>query len=150
MVRKFDAASYPVLILGVSSHLDPIELRELIDRQMIYRLERVPGVAVVDVFGGLEREIQVRLDPSKVLALGLPLGEVLTAIREANLNLPAGEIQRGQYDITLRTPGQFTSLDDIRNMVVTVRDNTPIKLRISSRLVNCPWCASSTPPPIPC
>lgn len=129
MVRKFDAASYPVLILGVSSHLDPIELRELIDRQMIYRLERVPGVAVVDVFGGLEREIQVRLDPAKVMALGLPLDEVLNAIRDSNLNLPAGEIQRGQYEITLRTPGQFTSLEQIRDMVVTVREGAPIKLR---------------------
>ncbi len=128
-VRKFDAASYPVLILGVSSHLDPIELRNLVDHQVTYRLERVAGVAVVDVFGGREREIQVRLDPGKVLALGLPLDEVLSAIQQANLNLPAGEIRRGQYEITLRTPGQFTSLEQLRNMVVTVRDGAPITLR---------------------
>jgi len=129
MVRKFDAASYPVLILGVSSQLDPIALRKLVDHQVTYRLERVPGVAVVDVFGGLEREIQVRLDPAKVKALGLPMDEVLAAIQEANLNLPAGEIRRGQYEITLRTPGQFTSLEQMRNMVVTVREGAPITLR---------------------
>ncbi|HEX9843955.1 MAG TPA: efflux RND transporter permease subunit, partial [bacterium] len=74
---KFDAASFPVLILAVSSGLDPIELRQLIDDHMKYRLERIPGVAAVDVFGGLQREIQVRLDPERVRALQLPLDRVL-------------------------------------------------------------------------
>ncbi|MBI3993185.1 MAG: efflux RND transporter permease subunit, partial [Candidatus Lambdaproteobacteria bacterium] len=126
---KFDAATYPVLILGVSSKLDPIELRQLIDDHMKYRLERVPGVAAVDVFGGLTREIQVRLDPSKVLALHLQLDQVLAAIRDANVSLPAGEIERGQYEVTLRTPGQFASLDELRDTVVALRDGKPILLR---------------------
>ena len=125
---KFDAATYPVLILGVSSALDPIELRQLIDEQMKYRLERIPGVAVVDVFGGLQREVQVRLDPERVRALQLPLDQVLAEIAKANVSLPAGEIRRGLHEVTLRTPGRFTDLDQLRNTVVAVREGTPILL----------------------
>jgi HAE1 family hydrophobic/amphiphilic exporter-1 len=126
---KFDAASFPVLILAVSSGLDPIELRQLIDDHMKYRLERIPGVAAVDVFGGLQREIQVRLDPERVRALQLPLDRVLAAITDANVSLPAGEIQHGLHEVTLRTPGQFRNLDELRNTVVAVRDGAPILLR---------------------
>jgi len=127
-LRKFDAATFPVLVLGVSSPLDPIELRNLIDDQMKYRIERIPGVAALDVFGGLEREVQVRLDAAKVQALGLPLDQVLAAIKDANVTRPAGEIERGLHDVTLRTPGQFSSLDEMRTTVVAVREGAPIVL----------------------
>ncbi|MEJ2168977.1 MAG: efflux RND transporter permease subunit, partial [Desulfobacterales bacterium] len=50
-IRKFDIASFPVVILGVSSGLDPVELTELIENQIRYRFARIPGVAQVDVFG---------------------------------------------------------------------------------------------------
>ena len=62
-LRKFDLASFPVLILGASSGLDPIQMRRIIDDQVKNRIERVPGVAALDIWGGLEREIHVNLDP---------------------------------------------------------------------------------------
>jgi hydrophobic/amphiphilic exporter-1 (mainly G- bacteria), HAE1 family len=52
VLRKFDLASYPILILGVSSNLDPIQLRAIIDHQIKHRIERVPGVASLDIRGG--------------------------------------------------------------------------------------------------
>ena len=127
-LRRFDPSSFPILLFGVSSRLDPIELRTLIDDQLKHRLERVPGVAVVDVWGGLEREIQVNLDFDRIRALQLPLDQVLDAIREANVNVPAGSIERGLFDVTLRTPGEFTDLDEVRETVVAVRDGATIRL----------------------
>jgi HAE1 family hydrophobic/amphiphilic exporter-1 len=64
-LRKFDLASFPILILGASTNLDPIQARQIIEDQVQYRLERVPGVASVDVWGGLTREIHVDLDPAE-------------------------------------------------------------------------------------
>jgi HAE1 family hydrophobic/amphiphilic exporter-1 len=55
MLRKFDLASFPILILGASGNLDPIQMRRIIDDQVKYRLERLPGVAAIDVRGGLDR-----------------------------------------------------------------------------------------------
>ncbi len=92
MLRKFDPAMMPIMLVGALSNLDPIQTRRIIDEQILYRLERVPGVASVDVWGGHEREIQVNLDVDKIKALGLPLDRIISGIREDNVDLPAGVI----------------------------------------------------------
>ncbi|MBL26272.1 MAG: acriflavin resistance protein [Rhodospirillaceae bacterium] len=127
-IRKFDVNAFPILIIGVASQMDPIELRALVDDQMSYRLERIPGVAAVDIWGGMEREIHVDVYDQKIKALGLPLTQVRDAIRSANVTVPAGEIESGQYDISLMAPGEFTDLDQLRNTVVAVRNGAPIYL----------------------
>ncbi|KPJ72138.1 MAG: acriflavin resistance protein [Planctomycetes bacterium DG_20] len=127
-LRKFDLASFPVLILGATSDLDPREARRIIDDQVAYRIERVPGVAALDVHGGLDREIHVDLSPDKMKALGLPLDQVLARIQAGNVNLPAGTIQRGNFEVTVRTPGEFTSREELCQTVVATRDGAPIRL----------------------
>jgi len=127
-IRKFDIANFPVVILGVSSTLDPVELTEIIEDQVRYRFARIPGVAQVDVFGGFNREVRVELDPDRIKAVGLPLDQVLNAIRDANLDLPAGKIEQGRYEVTLRAPAEFTSLDQIRNTVISRQDGAVVTL----------------------
>ena len=94
-IRKFDVNSFPIVLLGIASDLEPIELTTLIEDQIRYRFARIPGVAQVDPWGGYNREIRVELDAGRVRALGLPLNQILQAIRDANLDLPAGEIESG-------------------------------------------------------
>lgn len=127
-LRKFDPASFPILILGAASRLDPLELRRLIDEQLSFRIERLPGVAAVEVWGGHEREIQVRVLRERLQALGLPLERVLQTLRDANLNVPTGSITEGTADVTLRAPGRFRSLDEIRNTVVARREGVVVYL----------------------
>ena len=128
-LRKFDPAQFPILMLGVVSNLDPIQTRRIIDEQISYRIERVPGVASVDVWGGLQREIQVNLYPDKIKALGLPLDLIINKIRQENIDLPAGLIERGNYEILVRIPGVYTSLDEIKETVIAIREGVPIKLK---------------------
>ena len=125
---KFDLASFPVLILGGSSKLDPVQMREIIDDQIKYRIERVPGVAALDVWGGLEREIHVGLDPDKINALGLPLDLILARIRAGNVTLPGGQIDQGNYEVTVRTPGEYTDLEELRNTVIAIRAGAPVRV----------------------
>ena len=99
-INKFDVASYPVVILGISSSLDPVELTELVNDQVRYRFGRLAGVAQVDMWGEYRREVRVELDPDRIKALGLLLDQVLQAIRNANLDLPAGKIEQGSYEVT--------------------------------------------------
>jgi HAE1 family hydrophobic/amphiphilic exporter-1 len=106
-IRKFDIASFPVVIIGIGSSLDPIELTELIEKQVRHHFARIPGVAQVDMWGGYDREVRIALDPDRVRALDLPLSRVLAAIRDSNLDLPAGEIEAGRYEIRLRAPAEF-------------------------------------------
>ena len=128
-LRKYDLASFPILILGASSDLDPVQMRKILDDQVKYRIERVPGVAVMDIYGGLDREIHVNLNPEKMKALGLPLDLILTRIKEGNINLPAGTLERGSLDVRIRTPGIYTSLEEIGETVIALRDGVPVQLR---------------------
>ena len=128
VLRRFDLASFPVVILGASSHLDPIQTRLLIDDEIKYRIERLPGVASLDVQGGLEREIHVNLSADKIKALGLPLDQVLAKIKAANVNIPAGSLERGTLDVMVRTPGQYTNLEELRSTVIAVQEGVPVQL----------------------
>ncbi len=128
IIRKFDIASFPVVLLGISSDLDPVELTELIEDQIRYRFARIPGVAQVDVWGGFNREVRVELDPDRIQAIGLPLDRVIEAIGDANLDLPAGKIEQGRYEVMLRAPAEFINLDQIRDTVIVQRDGAAITL----------------------
>ena len=127
-IRKFDTSDLPVMGLGLASGIDPIELRRLIDNQLSYRLQQIPGVAAVEIWGEPEREIQVNLDIDRVRALGLSLTDIRDTLDAANRNLPAGSIEIGNQELALRTPGRFKNLDDLRRAVVLVREGTPITL----------------------
>ncbi|MFA9480119.1 efflux RND transporter permease subunit [Phycisphaerales bacterium AB-hyl4] len=127
-LRKFDVSQFPIVILGAIGPDDPVEMRLLIDNQVRQRIERIPGVAAVNRWGGLNREIQVNVDQDKMRALGLTLDDAVQAVRAANVNVPAGSIERDQFEITLRTPGEFASVDELRNTVVDLRDGAPIYL----------------------
>lgn len=127
-VSKFDIASFPVVILGVSGNIDPVELTELVEDQVRFRFARVPGVAQVDVWGGYPREVRVELDPARLDALGIPMSQVLEALRSANLDRPAGKLEDGPMEVTLRAPAEFASLDEIRETVVAETANGAVMI----------------------
>ncbi|MFW5857721.1 MAG: efflux RND transporter permease subunit, partial [Planctomycetota bacterium] len=129
LLRKFDLASFPVLILGASSDLDPVTTRRIIEEQVKYRIERVPGVASLDIWGGQEREIQVDLDLDRVRAYGLPLNPLIARLRAANIDRPAGSLRQGNLDLRVRVPGSYRSLDELAETVVLERENNPVLLR---------------------
>lgn len=128
-LRKFDVSSFPILMVGVSSKLDPVQMRTIIEDQIKYRIERIPGVAALNIRGGLFREIHVNLLADKIKALGFPLDMVINRIRAENINLPAGRINRGNYEVMFRTPGEYVNLNDIENTVVAIREGVPIQLK---------------------
>jgi HAE1 family hydrophobic/amphiphilic exporter-1 len=127
-LRKFDLAEFPILILGAASNLDPIQARKIIDDQIKYRIEQIPGVASLDVRGGLDREIHVYLNAEKIKALEIPLNAVLERIQDENVNLPAGSLEQGLMEVTIRTPGIYNSLEELRRTVVAIRQGVPIQL----------------------
>ena len=128
VLRKFDLSSFPILILGVTGQYDPVQLRRLVEDNVKRRLERVAGVAYVDVWGGLEREIHVDINLDLIKALRLSLNQVLNRISAWNVELPAGSIERGNYEITIRTPGYYRNLEELRNTVIAERAGKPIYL----------------------
>jgi len=129
MIRKFDLSAFPILITGVASNMNARDLRQLTEDQVKYRLERVPGVAAVDIWGGLTREVHVNLKAAKLKALGISAEAVIAALRNENRNVPAGLYEKGTSEVLIRTQGEFTSIEEIEYTVVTMRGGTPIQIR---------------------
>ncbi|MBL8175636.1 MAG: efflux RND transporter permease subunit [Bryobacterales bacterium] len=130
IMYKFDVSQFPIMFLTVAaSDMDPRTLRHFTEKQIQYRLERVPGVAQFTVRGGLRREIHVDLDLEKLRALNLSVAQVVGMVRQENLNRPVGPVREGRFEVLLRTQGEFQNLDQIRNLVIATRNTVPVYLR---------------------
>ncbi|MDL2259932.1 efflux RND transporter permease subunit [Deltaproteobacteria bacterium OttesenSCG-928-K17] len=118
LLRKFDTAASPIMFLGISSNLHPVKLKQFVEDEVVYRMERSPGVASASVAGGLTREIHVEVDPAKVKALNLDLSNFIALIKSENLTEAGGDIDRGRLQVMVRTQGEFTSLEELGMTVV--------------------------------
>jgi HAE1 family hydrophobic/amphiphilic exporter-1 len=81
-------------------------------------LERVPGISEINVLGGRERELQIRVDPRRVAHFGITPGQLARVIRDTNRNLSAGQLADGKLDVRLRTVAQYDTLDQIERTVL--------------------------------
>lgn len=131
---KVDPASVPIVRLAITGTGDLQNLRTLADDDVKKRLEQVPGVASVTVFGGKEREILVAVDRGRLDAYGLTVGQVTSAIVNENLDIPAGRITASNLEFGLRFRGQFRSLSDIENIAVGQAAGHPVFLRDVARV----------------
>lgn len=129
VIFKFDSSSFPIMSLAVEGEFDPVTLRELAERTIAPRLERVNGIAAVSTSGGLRRQIRIELSKEKTTALGLPVDRVVSVLRTENQNIPIGEINEGTLTYLVRSQGQFTSIEDIGNLIVLTRDGVPVYMR---------------------
>ena len=126
---KFDPSQFPILYMAVAGDRDPRELRQFVEDQIQYRLERVPGVAAADIRGGLRRQIHVDLDLQKLLSYDLSVATVVDTLRRENLNEPVGPIPEGDFEVLLRTQGEFESVEPMRSVVIATRGGIPVYLR---------------------
>src|SRR5688500_11210019 len=128
-VFKFDSTAMPIMGIGVEGDFDPVTLRELAQNDLSPRLERVAGVAAVTINGGLRRQIRVDLSREKLTALNLSPDRVIQILRTENQNIPLGEVNDADRTLLLRSPGQFTDIEEIRNIVVMTREGVPVYMR---------------------
>ncbi|MHB1590978.1 MAG: efflux RND transporter permease subunit, partial [Sulfuricella sp.] len=104
------------------------ERRSLLDWVIRPALRTVPGVADVNALGGVVRAYEVVPDPLKMAASGINMAQLREAIRANNLNDGAGRLGEGDEVLLVRSEGSITSLDDLRAVVVTVKDGVPVRL----------------------
>lgn len=130
MVLKLDPNMMPIMSFGISQEGQDVgRLMLWIEDVVRPRLERLDGVASVSISGGYQQEIQVIADPGRLAAGGLTLMQLVNAIRMENINLPGGIIGDGKYDLLIRTTGEFSSIDDIKNIPVMNQAGTLFLLK---------------------
>ncbi|MDH3223303.1 MAG: efflux RND transporter permease subunit, partial [Gemmatimonadota bacterium] len=117
-ILRVDPQSQPILTISLSGGNDLWQTKEIAETVFRRRLEQLDGVAQVTVTGGLDREIQVEVDPGLLESYGLTLEQVTQALDAANYSAPGGTILRGRYRYPLRTLGEFQSVEEIGQVVV--------------------------------
>jgi HAE1 family hydrophobic/amphiphilic exporter-1 len=111
---------------------DSDEVRKLRDFAEDYiqpYLDRVRGVASTDIYGGLEREVQVRVDAGRLAARGLTFAQLENALRRQNTNISAGTLAQGKRDYALRTVGRYESIEEILSTVIADTPGGPVYVR---------------------
>ena len=126
---KYDPANFPIFFIALTGPLHPSILWNLADDRLKYDFEQVEGVAAVDIWGGLEREIQVEVYARKLRAIGLSIDALVNILKAENLSLPGGRLETGRREWLVRPLGEFTKLEDIENIIVDIRDGRPIYLK---------------------
>jgi len=120
-IHKYDPSQIPVFEVGFSSPTrDLVSLRNWVDLQLEPQLLTVEGVAAIDVAGGLVREIRVTLDQERLRSYGLTVSDVLTRIRDENQDIAVGNVTSPSFEVVGKTEGKFTSVDDIRDVLLPV------------------------------
>jgi len=118
VVLRTDPRSEPVMALSAAGPRDLPQLKELAEAVFKRRLEQIDGVAQAAVTGGVEREVQVEVDPRRLESFGLTIDDVARALEGANASAPGGTIRRGRYRYALRTLGEFQSVAEVGEVPV--------------------------------
>ncbi|WP_221029312.1 efflux RND transporter permease subunit [Actomonas aquatica] len=128
-IWKFDPNNAPIVMVGVSSPTrDLQELTLILEREISKRFEQIPGVGRVDVWGGVHRQVRVDLKRDRLNASQLSSADVRNALASGNINLPGGNVVSGVQQLYVRTLGEYNSIDQIRNTVITRVDGKPIRV----------------------
>lgn len=136
IVQRFDPESMPIMSLTIAGPRSLKEITTLTKDIIIKRLEAVSGVGSVDLVGGAEREIQIVLDRRKMEAFAVSVQEIVGAVRAANLEIPAGRVERGQSELTIRTLGKITHWRDFNDLVVARRQGHPVHIKDIATVVD--------------
>ncbi len=139
LLLRFDPSSEPIVRLGMlrteeaAASIDPeVSLRELriiAEENIKTDLEAEEGTAAVKVSGGLEDEIQIRVDQQKLAQLGISINEIAARIRAENVNLSGGRLEEGSQRFLVRTLNEFQSVDEFRDAIVGYVADRPVYLR---------------------
>jgi len=127
VISRVDLEARPVQELAVSSDLPLIRVRRLAEDVIAPRLGRVAGVASANVYGGLEREIQVLVDRSRLEAYGFSFDRLAQALAAGNLNIPAGHINEIGRRFTVRVPEEYRSIEEVRQTLI-MTPKGPVRL----------------------
>jgi len=97
-------------------------------------IERIPGVSEVRVYGGREREVHIYFDPRQIAQRGITFNQLFDALRFENTDISAGDLAEGQYDVRVRTIGQYADTLDIEKTIVAYGEGGPIRIEDIARV----------------
>jgi len=113
---------------GNPRNLDMVPMQDYIRDHVASRMETVPGVSEISVYGGAERQIQILIDPARLAERNLTVNQVRQAILQRNRDVSGGEIESGKRSYLLRTIGRFRDVEDLKKVIITRDGDALIRL----------------------
>ncbi|PTY37839.1 nodulation protein NolG [Saccharospirillum sp. MSK14-1] len=129
LIWRFDPAQFPIMSLSVSSsELTTGELTSLTEDTITQRLSIIQGVGNTTVVGGQASQLNVLVDPDKLASFNVGIGQVVSALNQENMNLPAGSIRQGREVTSIQVEGRIQSLDQFLNLIIGRQGGQPVYL----------------------
>ena len=139
VVTDIDFESLPLMLVMLHAkegyRIDGRTLKEIAE-DIQETLETVPGVSNTQLFGGLEREIHVNVDPDLATQYGLTIGDLRRALANFHAKIPGGALNTGQFDVSVRNEAKFRGVDDIRAAIVREVDGRLLRVDDVAKVVD--------------
>ncbi|HTR36129.1 MAG TPA: efflux RND transporter permease subunit [Bryobacteraceae bacterium] len=129
VVQKFDPDATPIMEIALSSPRPLREVTEIADKVIKPQLENINGIGQIQLVGGLKREIRVWVDPDKMRAYNLAISDVANALRQQNMEMPAGNVNAGARELAVRTLGRLVDPAQFNEIAIAQRGSYVVKLR---------------------
>lgn len=129
MVLKIDPNAMAIIQLSLSGEEDLATLQSIAEDTIKPRLERLEGVASVDISGGYKNQIEIKINQQMLEGYGLSLSQLAQILGAENLNLPGGQVKKGSQELTIRTIGEFQSISDIENLPIALPTGGIVQLK---------------------
>ncbi len=131
---KFNTSNIPIVFFGITAQQTYPQLFDLIDNSVGDALRQIPGVGTVQLFGGLQRQINVWIDRDRLEGYGLSILDIKATLQRENITQPVGNLKMGLTDYLLRLPGEYASPDEINSVILGKKDNRIVYMRDVARI----------------
>jgi hydrophobic/amphiphilic exporter-1 (mainly G- bacteria), HAE1 family len=129
VLQRFDPADQPIVSMTLASPvMTPAQLTRLADPDITSKLRGIPGIAQVQLVGGVKREMTIQLNPQALQAAGIGVGQVVQALQSQNLAAPVGRVNGNLDERTIRLQGRLEGPQDFMNLVVAERGGQIVRL----------------------
>lgn len=128
VVAKYDSAAQPIVSLAVTGSMSGKSMSELVDDDIVKKIQTISGVGGVNTYGEHEREIHFKLDKDKINEYGITVQEITKGLSSDNIDASNGKISASDTDISLKTDSTVKDIKDFSNVLIANRNGTNIKL----------------------
>jgi len=128
-IFRFSGSSNSIMRILVRGNRSVDDVKQIAENQIVDILEQADGVGEASVYGGRVAQVNVQLDQNRMAAYGYTIPTVVAALSKQNLELGGGKVQEGHKNYIVRTVGEYTSVDEINDTVISTINGYNVKLR---------------------
>lgn len=128
-IMRFSGSASAIMRILVRGNRSVDDIKQIAESQIVDVLEQADGVGEASVWGGRQAQVNVRLDQNRMAAYGYSIPTVVSALSKQNLELGGGKVQDGHKNYIVRTIGEYTSIDEINDTVISTINGYSVKLR---------------------